>query len=161
MYICLMLFELRANMIFSKTSFFAILFLAVAIPFSGRRLLWLLHSSRAPGVVGFEGRGTAGEQLQTTYTYCYYWHGQDTVWFNAPGGMSLREGEAIPVRYDPAELRNARINSFIGIWGDLLVYNGIPELIILICFFHPAVVPWHSKLRVTWRKPFIFVYETR
>lgn len=147
-------------MILSKTSFFAILFFAVALPFSGRRLLWLLRSKSATGVVGFEGRGIAGEQLQTTYTYCYYWRGRDTIWFDAPGGMSLREGESIPVLYDPAESRNARVNSFVGIWGDLLVYNGIPELILLICFFHPDVVPWRSKLRLTWRKPFIFVCET-
>jgi hypothetical protein len=144
-------------MIIGKVPFFLVVFFLIAIPLLAPRLIWLARSRATVGVMGFEGRGTAGEQIQLTYSYIYFQPGKERIWFTALPGMGYKEGDSVPVRYLPAELTNARVNSFIGLWGDILAYGGILELIVLISFFHPEVVPRGSKLRLSWRLPFVYI----
>ena len=144
-------------MVIGKIPFFLILFFLIAIPLLAPRLIWLARSRATVGVMGFEGRGTAGEQIQLTYSYVYFQPGKERIWFTGPTGLSYKEGDSVPVLYLPAEATDARVNSFIGLWGDILVYGGIPELIVLIAFFHPVVVPRGSKLRLSRRLPFVYI----
>jgi hypothetical protein len=148
-----------ADMIIGKTPFFLILFFLIAVPMITPRLIWLARSRTAVGVMGFEGRGTAGEQIQLTYSYFYFQPGKERIWFTAPPGLDYKEGDSVPVRYLPAEVTNARVDCLIGLWGDILVYGGIPELIVLIAFFHPEVVPRGSGLLLTLKSPYIRLWS--
>jgi hypothetical protein len=49
-------------------------------------------------------------------------------------------------------------HTFPGIWGDTLVYSGIPALILLVLFLHPLVAPWGSRIKLTAKKPFIGLF---
>ncbi len=149
----------RTGMIIGKIPFFLILFFLIAIPLLTLRLIWLARSRTAVGVMGFEGRGTAGEQIPLTYSNLHYQPGKERIWFTAPPGLGYREGDPVPVRYLPASETDARVDSFIGLWGDILVYGGIPEFILLICFLHPELVPWGSRLRLTLKRPYIRLWS--
>jgi hypothetical protein len=146
-------------MLIGKIPFFLILFSLIAIPLVVPRLIWLACSRRAVAVMGFEGRGTAGEQIPLTYSNLYYQPGKERIWFTAPPGLGYKEGDSVPVRYLPASVTDARVDSCIGLWGDILVYGGIPEFILLIAFLHPEVVPWGSRLLLTLKRPYIRLWS--
>lgn len=133
--------------------------MVIAVPFVLPRLIWLAGSQPAVGWMGFEGRGTAGEQMGLTYSYVYYRPDRDTIWFAASGGSAYKHGDRVPVRFQTHAFGDAKINSFLGIWGDILVYGGIPEFILLICMMHPKMVPWGSKLRLTLKSPYIRLWS--
>jgi len=148
------------NMIIGKTPFFVCLFVLIATPFVVPRLVWLTRSHLTMGIMGFEGRGTAGEQISLTYSYVYYRPGRDTIWFAASSGLPYKHGDRVPVRFEVSAVADARVDNFVGIWGDVLVYGGIPELILLIFLLHPQVVPRGSKLRLTLKSPYIRIWST-
>jgi hypothetical protein len=50
-------------MVIGKIPFFLILFFILTIPLVTPRLIWIVRSRKTFGVMGFEGRGTAGEQI--------------------------------------------------------------------------------------------------
>jgi hypothetical protein len=145
-------------MTIGKIPFFLTIFLLLAIPFVVPRLIWLARSRTITGVMGFEGRGTAGEQFPLTYSYVYFQPGVTLIYFAAPPGLGYRHGDPVPVRYLPDKVTDARVNSFLGLWGDVLVYGGIPEFILLICFLHRRLVPWGSRVRLTAGRPFIRIF---
>jgi hypothetical protein len=147
-------------MIIGKIPFFLILFLILLIPTLAPRVIWLARSRATMGTMGFEGHGTAGEQIQLTNTYIYYHLRNERICFKSIPGLGYREGDPVPVRYLPADLNDARVNTFLGVWGDLLVFAGIPALILLISFLHPDVVPWGSRLRLTLKRPYIRLWST-
>jgi hypothetical protein len=138
-----------------KTPFFLALLFFTTAPFLAFRCLWVLHSRRAEGRMAFKGRGEAGEQIPLLYTVIYFKLGKDTMWFNSYANPPLTPGERVPVRYQIDNPSDARLDLFVGIWGDTLVYSGIPALMLLVLFLHRAVIPWGSKVRLTWKKPFI------
>jgi hypothetical protein len=146
-------------MLIGKIPFFLILFLILTIPLVTPRLIWIARSRTAVGRMGFEGRGTAGEPIPLTYSNLYYQPVKERIWFTAPPGMGYKEGDRVPVRYLPASMTDARVDSFIGLWGDILVYGGIPAFILLICFVHPEVVPWNSRLLLTLKSPYIRLWS--
>jgi len=143
-------------MVIGKIPFFLILFFSLTIPLVAPRLIWIARSRKTIGVMGFEGRGTAGEQIPLTYSNLYYIVGGARVWFTAPPGLGYKEGDPVPIRYLRAD---ARVDSLIGLWGDVLVYGGIPELFLLIFFLHPKVVPWGSGLLLTLKSPYIRLWS--
>jgi hypothetical protein len=141
-----------------KIPFFLTLFLLLTVPLVLPRLIWLSHSRRAPGWFGYEGSHSAGDML--SYSHIYFCPGRDTIWFIAPGGLKRKADDPLPVRYAPREPMDARVDDFLGIWGDLLVYGGIPEIILLFSFLHPEVAPWGSRLRLTLKRPYIRLWST-
>jgi hypothetical protein len=149
MYICLMTMH--------KVPFFLLLLFIVTTPFWVSKVFWLLHSKRAEGWMAFEGKGEAGEQLPLTYSVIYFKCGKDTLWFNSMANPPLTKGERVPVRYQTDNPADARVDLFVGIWGDTLVYGGIPALMLIALFVHPEVVPWRSKVSLTWKRPFILL----
>ena len=144
-------------MTIGKFPFFLILFFLIGIPMVAPRLIWLARSRTVKGIMGFAGRGTVGEQLQQTYDYMYIPSGDEKIWVNVSGGTGYQPGDSVSLRYLPSDGINARVNSLIGLWGDILVYEGIPELMLLISFLHPQVVPGGSKLRLSRRRPFVYI----
>jgi hypothetical protein len=147
-------------MVIGKIPFFLILFLSLTVPLVTPRLIWIARSRKTMGVMGFEGRGTAGEQIPLTYSNLYYVVGGARVWFTAPPGIGYKEGDPVPVRYLPARVLDARVDTLIGLWGDIIVYGGIPAFILLIFFLHPEVVPWGSGLLLTGKSPYIRLWST-
>jgi hypothetical protein len=144
-------------MTFTKIRFFLLLGLMFAGPFVGYKILWLLHSRRVSGVYSFRGLGEAGDQVQLDYSICWFPLGKDTIWFNGVGNIPFHEGDSIPVRYEVNDPGDARIDLFPAIWGDTIVYGGIPLFILLMMFFHRRVVPRGRRVRVVLRRPFLLL----
>jgi len=59
------------------------------------------------------------------------------------------------VRYQVKNPREARINIFSSIWGDTVVFGGIPLIILLIVIMHPQIVPYSAKILINRSRPFI------
>jgi hypothetical protein len=144
-------------MIMHRTTFFLALFGLLLIPLLVPRMLWLLHAEKTMGIMAFETRGTAGDQLPLTYSLIYFSHGKDTIWFNGAPGLGLKTGQFVPVRYQPGNPADAKIDLFIALWGDILVFGGVPFVMLLAIFLHPDVIPRRSRVRLTWKRPFIFI----
>jgi Protein of unknown function (DUF3592) len=145
-------------MLIRRSRFFLVLFGMLIIPLFVQKIIWLARSEKAIGTVGFTGKRYAG-QMVYTYAVVSFMVGKDTVWFNGRNDILFEEGERVPVRYlrkNPAE---ARLDVFLAIWGDTLVYGGIPVLILLIIFLHPQIVPRRSKIQLTTIRPFIMIVE--
>jgi len=147
------------NMIMSKPIFFAMLFAIVVAPFWLFKLGWVMRSKKAQGVMAFAGMGFAGDQIKEDYSVISFRVGEDRIWFNGLGNLPYKPGDKLGVRYQPGDVYDVRVDTFAGIWGDTLVYSGIPALILLVLFLHPLVVPWGSRIRLTARKPFIGVHS--
>lgn len=142
-------------MIIHKTPFFLILILLAVCPFIAARLVWLSGTVATTGTYGFAGRGQAGDQMPLDYSFIFFRVGKEIVWIKGLGNLGLHTGDSLPVRYRVDDPADARVGTFAGIWGDVLVYGGIPVFILLIIYLHPAVVPWRSRLRVTLKRPYI------
>lgn len=93
------------------------------------------------------------------YRYAVIWFivGKDTVWFNGRNDILFEEGEQVPVRYQQKDPADAKLNVFLAIWGDTLIYGGIPVLMLLVIFLHPQIVPYRSKIRLNTTRPFIMI----
>jgi hypothetical protein len=75
----------------------------------------------------------------------------------ASPGLGLKKGHLVPVRYQPGKPADAKIDFFIALWGDILVYGGVPFFMLLVTFLHPDVIPYRSGVRLTRKRPFIFI----
>lgn len=104
--------------------------------------------------MSFIGKRYAG-QMVYTYSVIWFMAGKDTIWFNGRNGIIFGEGEKVPVRYQKKHPANARLNVFLGIWGETVVYGGIPVLILLVVFLHPLIIPYRSQILLIPGKPFI------
>ena len=142
-------------MIITRTKFFLSIILLLITPLVVPKMVWLLQSKKTMGIFSFEGKGNALDQWRSSYSVIYFMVGKDTIWFNGPGGLRLREDAIVPVRYLPSSPDNAKLDSFKSIWGATAVYGGIPLLILLVIFLHPEIVPYRSKVRVMLNKPFL------
>lgn len=139
----------------TKIRFFLLAALLVAAPFVLYKACWLLRSRRVEGVFSFVGHGQAGDQVRLDYSVCWFPLGKDTIWFNGAGNLPFHEGEPIPVRYQVDDPGDARVDVFAAIWGDTVVYGGIPLFVLLMMWLHPQVVPRGKEVRITWKRPFI------
>jgi len=104
--------------------------------------------------MGFIGKSYAGTYVHN-YSNIRFMVDKDTIWFNGNDNIFFKEGEIVPVRYPKSNPYAARIDTFAAIWGDTVVYGGIPVLILLALFLHPAVIPRQSRIRLSTKKPFI------
>jgi hypothetical protein len=142
-------------MLLRKSTFFAILFLAVALPFWVTRVIWFLGSKPAIGTMQFKGMGSAGDQLPLSYSVISFRLGKDTIWFNGLGNLGLQSGDPIPIRYRPGNPANARVDIFAGIWGEPFVFSLAPLLVLIVMFVHRKVVPSGARVRLNLKKPFV------
>lgn len=144
-------------MIISRNKFFLVAAATLLLPMLVPKMIWLTHTRHSIGVMAFEGRGGAGDQIPLSYSVVYFKLGKDTIWFNGLGNLHLHPGDSIPIRFKTANPSDAKVDIFAGIWGDTLVYGGIPTLMLLVMFLHPTLVPRRSKLKLTMKKPFIWI----
>jgi|RhiMetdeSRZDD1v2_1073273.scaffolds.fasta_scaffold03859_9 uncharacterized protein DUF3592 len=142
-------------MVVHRTKFFLGFFLLLIIPLLLNKIVWLIQSQKTKGIYAFHGAGNALDQIRITFSEIYFKHGSDTIWVKGPENLFLKPGTVVPVRYQPQNPSDAKIDSFFGIWFATIIYGGVPSLILLVIFFTPGIVPWKSKLRLTIKKPFI------
>jgi len=109
--------------------------------------------------MSFEGMGNAGDMLRSTYSVFYFEHDADTTWFNSSANISYKPGDLVPVRYNAANPDDARLNTFLSIWLGTMLIGGIPLLILLIIFLNRHIVPYNNDIRLSDKKPFIFLHS--
>jgi len=142
---------------FTKIRFFLLLGLLCAGPFVAYKIGWLLGTRRAKGIYSFKGLGFAGDQMPLDYSVCWFPLGGDTIWFNGSGNLHFKEGDVIPVRYRVDDPWDAKIDVFPAVWGDTIVYSGIPLLMLLMIYLHPRVVPQGRRIGLVPRRPFLLL----
>jgi len=142
-------------MVLHRAIFFLLLFFLIVTPFLASKLWWLAHSRKAEGVLFLKGKGEAGDQMPLDYTIIYFRVGKDTTWFNGLGNLHMPEDARLPVRYQAGNPQDARVDIFEGIWGDTVVYAGIPVLMLIVAALHPDVVPRRKKVLLTLKKPYV------
>jgi hypothetical protein len=138
----------------SKNKFFLFLFGIVIAPFLIYKIVWLIGSQTANGTMGFVGKEYSG-QIVHVYSVIKFPVGGETVWFNGNDNILFKPGEKVPVRYTLSNPKDARIDCFVSVWGDTVVYGGIPVVILLIAYFHPLIVPRGNKIRINSKKPYV------
>ena len=141
-------------MTFSRPAFFMLLLFIVSIPFIGQTLWWLAHSQRTMGVMWYQGKSYTG-QLIHEYSAIKFTTATDTSWFNTSDNIIFKPGEQVPVRYQVKNHADAKVDMFIEIWGNAVVYGGELALIIVFIFLHPSIIPRKSKIKLSSTKPFV------
>lgn len=142
-------------MILGRTTFFVSLFLLASGLLAGSKLIWLLRSKQTTGYFAFLGQGGGLDQIRMPYAQIYFRHAGDTIWFKGPSNIQLPSGTPLQVRYLPNDPSDAKVVTFIGLWGNTAVYGGIVLLMLVAVFLHPDIVPRHAQLRVRLKRPFI------
>jgi len=102
-----------------------------------------------------------GDQIRQDYSVVSFKVRGKEIWFNGLGNLSYKPGEIIPIRYQPDDPYDARVDIFAGIWGDALVNSGIPVFLLIVLFLHPEVVPWGSRVRLTVKRPFVQIFSSK
>jgi hypothetical protein len=133
----------------SRRLFFVILFLFLVAPFSIYKLYWILESEIALGKVQFTGHGNLGSVLgMSTYPVILFQAGKDSVYFNGNIDAGLKENTLIEVRYHRGDPSDAKMNTFMALWGDTLAYTIGPALVFLAVFFMNDIVPKDSRIMI-------------
>jgi hypothetical protein len=140
-------------MTLTRNQFFLLLLVLFVCPFVAWRLWWLARSEKAQGRMWFDGR-TIEVQGTSHHPVYQYRLGNDSIWFHGNLDLGHRRGDIVSVRYQPGDLRNARIDAFLPLWYDTLAYLAVPFLILLIVFIKTDIVPWQSRVRLG-GKPFL------
>lgn len=141
-------------MLISRNNFFLAIFLLVIAPILLQKIWWLANAEKANGTMCFVGKNISG-QMVSTYSVIMFKKGNDTIFLNSPDNIIFSKGESVPVKYQRTNPDNARVNTFLGIWGDTLIYCAIPLLILVMVFLHPDVVPYRSIIKLQLTKPVI------
>ena len=144
----------------SKFSFFLLLLCIVTAPFLLYKITWLARSVKVNGEMGFIGKSYGGSYVHN-YSNIHFKAGKDTIWFKGNDNIFYKEGEMVPVRYPKSNPYEAKIDTFAAIWGDTVVYGGIPVIILLALFLHPAVIPRGSRVQLSTKKPWIEIGEMK
>ncbi len=113
-----------------------------------------MNSKTVMGTMGFVGKEYSG-QIVHVYSVIKFPCKGETIWFNGNDNIIFKPGEAVPVRYSANNPHNARIDCFTSVWGDTVVYGGLPALVILFAYIHPIIVPRKSKLVLSRKKPYL------
>jgi len=138
-------------MLLTRTQFFLVLSILLLGPFYVPRALWLIHSGKATGRGWFVGHTLELQGDITAHLVIIFRAGNDSVFFNGAGGK-FHVGDSVPVRYQKDNPSNARINTFQGMWDDILINSLLPLLTLLILYITPArfdpLIPWKAKIRI-------------
>lgn len=144
-------------MIMHRTKFFLALISIWVVPLVAYKCIWLMQSRKVNGIFAFESLGNALDQIRFPHSEFWFRNGKDTVWVIGPGGLHLKTGDVIPIRYIPGKETKAKVDNFKGIWMGTVVYGGIVLLLLLAIFLHPEIIPYRSRVKLMGRQPFVFV----
>lgn len=124
------------------------------MPFVIHKLVWLSNTESVKGTMGFVGKSYTGTIIHS-YSNISFEYGGQKIWFNGNDNIFFKPGEMVPVRFPKGKPDEARIDNFVAVWGDTVVYGGIFVLLILVICVHPQLIPYKSDVRLIRRKPFI------
>jgi hypothetical protein len=146
-------------MIFSRNQFFLLLFFIFISPLYIYKLAWLAGSKQTTGIMEFVGHGNLGSALGiSTYPVMKFVVGKDTIHFNGNMDYKMLPEDFVPVRYRQHNPSDAKMNTFICIWGDTLVYSIGPVLVLLVLYLTPdrfeSLIPKRSSV-IIGKRPFI------
>lgn len=143
-------------MLLSRNQFFLALLVLFTIPVIIPKLIWLTKSKSTTGKVWFTGRTIELDGSITSHLVILFIAGKDSINFEAPQNLPYKEGAAVPVRYQSGDPSDARVNTFLRIWGDTIVYALWPTLVLLVLYLIPEsldpVIPRKSKVLLTRKK---------
>ncbi len=142
----------------SKSALFGCILFLVLAPFLLCKLVWLADSEKATGTMGFKGKTQTGQYV---HNYSVIFFKIDTVeyWFNGLDNVFFKNGEKVAIRYKKKDPYDAKIDSFVSIWGDTLVYGGIPLAILVVVFLHPHIIRRGSRFVIQKKMPLIRLEE--
>jgi hypothetical protein len=142
-------------MILSRNQFFLLLLLLFVGPFYASRAWWLIHSKHTTGKGWFTGHTLELQGNITSHLVVLFNVGNDSYYFN---GRGFRVGDSVPVRYQETNPFNAKVDTFSGLWEDIVINSLLPELVLLILYLTPAkfdpLIPRKSRILIG-KKPFI------
>lgn len=144
-------------MLLSKNQFFGISLAVLLTPFLVYRLMWIARSSSTTGKMRFMGKTISG-QITSVYPVISFYSGADTVWFNGEGDNEMQPGDQVPVRYQKSDAHDARINTFIGIWMDIIIIAGVPSVMLLLIYLHRGIFPAGTRFLIG-KRPFLQVVQ--
>lgn len=133
---------------FTKTQFVVLLMCLIVLPIIVFNLVWLFNATKTKGTMCFMGKSQDGQLVRIYPVIMFSSTGRDTIFFNGKTDVNLNPGNPISILYQKNEPADARVNSFGGLWADTIIYAGIPFLILLIIYLHPAVIPWDCSVEV-------------
>lgn len=141
-----------ATMTLSRNAFFLSLLIIFASPFVIWKLTWLSRTTVTHGQVWFMGKTIELDGSISSHLVILFLAGKDSISFNAPWNLPFAIGEKVSVRYVSNNPSDARVNTFLRVWGDTIVYGIWPVLVLLVIYLIPPkldpLVPWGSKVRV-------------
>jgi hypothetical protein len=146
-------------MVFRQITLFSGILILYATAIILPKIIWLSHSQKTNGIFSFEGKGSAGERIQLSYSFIYFNYGNEKIWFKGLGNMHLKEGSTVPVRYQTNDPSDAKVDTFYGIWADTVVYGGEPLLILVCIFLHRGIFPPGSRILIKLKKPFLSIIK--
>jgi hypothetical protein len=146
-------------MVIRQVTLFTGIFLLYATSIISPKIIWLSHSKKTSGIFSFEGKGSAGERIQLSYSFIHFKNGNRTIWFKGLGNMHLKEESVVPVRYQITDPADAKVDTFFGIWADVVVYGGEPLLILICIFLHRGIFPPGSRILIKLKKPYLSIVK--
>ena len=139
-------------MTLSRNAFFLSLLIICASPVVIWKLLWLSKTTTTDGQVWFTGKTLQLDGSISSHLVILFLAGKDSISFDAPANLPFRQGEKIPVRYVRNQPSQARVNTFLRIWGDAIVYGIWPILVLIVIYLIPEsldpLVPRKSKVQL-------------
>jgi hypothetical protein len=149
-------------MLLSRGWFFAWLFVILPGPFVLWKIGWLAGTKRTEGKVYFTGHHfdpLGGVAAHMNVIFCL--GGRDSVEFINVINLQLPDDTPVPVRYRTDNPLDARVDTFICIWGDTLVWILLPLMVWLVLLLTPnrfdPLIPWGCRVQLRWRWPWIRV----
>ncbi|MDO6429122.1 hypothetical protein Q4E93_00895 [Flavitalea sp. BT771] len=149
-------------MLLSRNRFFLLLLGLFVAPIIASNGCWLVRSEKAMGRMCFTGH-TLTPLGTSSHPVIRFKAGRDSLFFNGPSNMSFPSGGLVPVRFQKDAPRDARIDTFIAIWGDTMAWSLFPTLVILVLYFTPEclspLIPRASQIRIDSKKPFLHIIK--
>jgi len=146
-------------MIISRFQIFLFLFLIFITPFFVQKAVWIMNSNKTNGRMWFKGYAMELQSI-SSHAVIIFKSGKDSIIFNGRLEPDLKEGSIVPVRFQVTNPKDARIDSFMSLWGDTIVFALHPFLallvILLTTLFIEPIIP--RELRFSIPKPFLRLF---
>ena len=147
-------------MLLPRNIFFSLLLTIFVLPIVVYKLCWLARAEKTMGRMCFTGH-TLTPLGTSSHPVIRFKAGKDSIFFDGPSNMSFPPGGLVPVRFQENAPRDARIDTFIAIWGDTMAWSLLPVLVILVLYFTPErlspLIPRAAQIRIDGKKPFLHI----
>jgi hypothetical protein len=149
-------------MLLARNPFFLLLLGLFVAPIIARNLYWLARSEKTMGRMCFTGH-TLTPLGASSHPVIRFKAGKDSLFFSGPSNMSFPPGGLVPVRFQEKAPGDARIDTFIAIWGDTMAWSLFPILVILVLYLTPErlspLIPRAAHIRIGGKKPFLHIIK--